>query len=308
MFLSLLLLIIFIPIQKIFQDTAGLGQKVPIVTATKDTFNTHLIYEETFEGNSYFPLTGNTINKTHAIENCATDWALSRVTDPVFQGHKACRFETRKDQELVGAAERIRSEVTIIKADEDERFTPDMWYSFSVLFPSKEFKYNEKRDCFNQWFEDGSRETTLRTEKDRAYLEVAPPLDSPLMMRYDLFSSRSGTKGNIDSFDIIPKDQWHEFVFHFIHSKGEDGLIEVWRDGVKIHRITGRNMHLKYPKWKIGLYSSIRKYTLDSKAIYFDNIRVGNASATFADMTSISKSSQTSSTSSSASSTPNQNH
>lgn len=265
----------------------------------------NLIYQETFEGSTFFPLSGTSLNKTHNIENCYyetnnTDqslaWTLGTVTNPLFQGTKSVRFEIRKDQPRVGSGQRVRSEVTIIKGSEDSRFTKDIWYSFSILFPSTGMEYDDTRDCINQWYEDGSDETTIRVEKGKAFLEVTPAEGSSTLKKYDLFTASQGTSGNVTTstsglsgFTNMEKDKWHEFSFHFIHSKSSDGLIEVYRDGVKIHHITGRNMHLMYPKWKVGLYKSSfldGSSSRYSRVVYFDNIRVGKSSATLADMTS----------------------
>jgi Polysaccharide lyase/Bacterial Ig domain len=251
--------------------------------------NPNLIYEETFEGSSYFPITGTTLNKTHAIENCnnnstvtpATyDWTLGRRTSPVFQQSNSVRFEIRKGQPLVKSG--TRSEVTIIKGTEDSRFTPEIWYSFAMLIPT-EGGENDRRVSINQWFEDGSKETTLRTENGKCYLETASTIPTK---RYDIFSTAVTSDETSASFANHPRDKWTEVVFHFIHSMGSDGLIEIFRDGVKIHTINGPNMHLELPKWKLGLYGAMDKSTLDSKVIYFDNIRVGKATATLADMSS----------------------
>ncbi|WP_164891131.1 heparin lyase I family protein [Botryobacter ruber] len=258
--------------------------------STNAATTANLLYEETFEGSSYFPLSGSTLNKTHNVENCETDWTLSSVSSPVFQGSKAARFEIRQGQPLVGSGEKIRSEVTIIKGTEDSRFTKDIWYSFAVYFPSVGFEYDDERDCLNQWYEDGSDETTIRAEKDKVFLEVTPKEGSSSLMKYDLFGSNSGSSSSaLSTFNNIPKNQWNEFTFHFIHSEGSDGLIEVFRNGVKIHHITGRNMHLEYPKWKLGLYKSSfldGSSKHQSRVVYFDNIRVGKTAATLVDMVS----------------------
>jgi hypothetical protein len=254
---------------------------VPLSTATVSS--TGLLYEEFCEGTTLFPT-------AHAIENCATDWTLSYVNNPVFKGSKSARFEIRNDQTLVGSGKKIRSEVTTVKGTEDTRFTKEMWYSYALYFPSTGMEYDATRDCISQWYEDGSDETTIRTEKDKVYLEVTPPSGSSTLKKYDLFNPSLSTSGaSFSSFVSIPKDTWHEFVFHIIHSTGSDGLIEVWRDGVKIHNIVGRNMHLQYPKWKIGLYKasfldkSSERY---SRVLFIDNVRVGNSSASYAAMTS----------------------
>jgi hypothetical protein len=249
--------------------------------------NSNLFINEDMEGSKPFTTFGG------GIENCLTDWTFSFPAQ-AFEGNKSVRFEIRKDQPLVGSSKRVRSEVTIVRGTEYPGFTKEAWYSFAIYFPSVGFEADDTRDCINQWFEDGSDETTIRAEKDKAFLEVTPAEGSTTLYKYDLFNPSINNPHGVAtdgpaSFQKISKDKWHEFVFHFVHSTGADGLIEVWRDGKKIHNITGRNMHLKLPKWKIGLYKSSflnKTSTRDSRVLYFDNVRVGGANATFADMSS----------------------
>jgi len=273
--------------------------------------NAQLVYEETFEGARYFnlaaPLTPKPTARPHGLENCMPDdtadgsfcsWSLSRVTDSVFRGTKAGRIEVRRDQPLVGGAQRIRSEITIIKHPDEPDMKRNMWYSFAVMFPAGGIDYGTFRDAFNQWFQDGSRETTIRMEKSKLYLEVTPPAGTANYAQYDLYSTavNPAPPRNVSGFTLIPVNEWHEFVFHIIHSNGPDGLIEVWRDGVKIHTINGRNNHEvpdpddALPKWKIGWYSSDlddgTPLTVYNRIAYVDNIRVGDSTSTIMNMIS----------------------
>lgn len=262
---------------------------ISIESMASNLLRPNLIFEETFEGASFFPIRGGDSNMVSSVENCGTNWTLSRVTSPVFQDSQSVRFEIRDDQPLVGSGDKVRSESTIIRGADDPRFTPEMWYSFAVLFPSTGLEFDKTRDCFSQWYENGGDETTLRIEMDRAYLEVCPPEGSTIMKQYDLFSPGFSGEGTPASFVPIPKDEWHEFVFHIKHATGDDGFIEVWRDGTKIHHITGRNIHQEMPKWKLGLYKIAfldESSPWDSRVIYFDNIRVGNAQSSVEEMSS----------------------
>lgn len=232
--------------------------------STSGSIPQRILYKEDCEGKIPFL-------SAEGIENSGLPYALQ------FEDGYA-RFEIRKDQPLVGSSKKVRSEVTIIKGD-DKRFTPKgMWYSYYVYFPSVGMEYDDTRDCITQWYEDGSDETTVRVEKGKVFLEVLPAKGSKVFTRYDLFSDKE-TKGSVTEFSDMEKDVWHTFTYHFVHSKGSDGLIEVWRDDVKIHNIPGRNMHLKYPKWKIGLYKASflnKSSERDYRVIRFDNIVVAN--------------------------------
>lgn len=281
------------------QDTSKSAQEVSLSSST--TLNANWVYRESFEGSTYFPLSGTDIDKTSSIENCnsgsiahgtAYDWTLATATNPVFENLKTSRFEIRKDQPLVGSSQRIRSEVVIIKGSTDSRFTPDFWYSFAIYFPSKGSEADPTHETINQWYEDGGDDCTIKTRNGKAYLEMIHPTTSSLN-RYDLFGGTNSapttsTSTVSSSFTSIPRDSWHTFVFHYIHSQSSDGLIEIWRDGVKIQTISGRNMHTStYPKWKLGIYKSdFANSTMYSRVLYFDDVRIGKKGSTVADMTS----------------------
>lgn len=197
------------------------------------------------------------------------DYALQFVTAPVFKGLKSARFEIREDQPLVHSGK--RAEIVIVKGANGD-ITKNTWYSFAVYFPAS-YAYDKEREVINQWYQNGSPATSLRTDEDRILLETGNTMS---------------TRKRIDLGPII-KEKWHTFVFHFIHSYGSDGLIELWINGTKVLTRTGGNMYNDVlPKWKIGLYKSAFKTLgasyVKSRVIYFDNIRVGNEKATYSEM------------------------
>jgi hypothetical protein len=218
-----------------------------------------LLFNETFEGEE--PFSG-----AHLIETGDWDYALQYVTNPVYRGNKSVRFEIREDQPLVKNGK--RAEVTIIKGLPGN----NMWYSFAVYFPSDGFARDSQREVINQWYQRGSPATSLRVRHDRLLLETG-------------FEKENRKQIDIG---IVTKDIWHEFVFHFIHSHGSDGLIEVWHNGKKIITRNGGNMYNDVlPKWKIGIYKAAFKYgtsDVTKRIVFFDNIKVGTELNTYNDM------------------------
>ncbi|WP_114777570.1 heparin lyase I family protein [Botryobacter ruber] len=223
---------------------------------------TGVIYSEDMEGTAPF-------SSAHSLE--VGDWphAMQFVTSPVFRDAKAVRQEIRDTDPLV--KDGYRSEVTIIKGENLPGI--DMWYSFAAYFPSDGFAFDSERDMINQWYQDGSPATSLRIQNDRFLLEAG---------------NESGKFDNRATTDLgeVTKDVWHTFVFHFIHSYGPDGLIEVWHNGTHILTRNGGNMYNNgiLPKWKIGIYKSAFKYgtsLIHHRVLYYDNIRVGNKDSKF---------------------------
>ncbi|MEI6946258.1 polysaccharide lyase [Paraflavisolibacter sp. H34] len=221
-----------------------------------------LLFEETMEN-------GRPFARASSLETGDWNYALQFVAQPVFQGKWAARFEIRDDQPLVKHGK--RSEVVVVKG-RDGQLGRNVWYSFAAYFPSEGYEYDTTREVINQWYQDGSPATSLRTQGDSFLLETGPTPES--RRRFGL-----GT---------IEKDRWHEFVFHFVHAHGDEGLIEVWHDGAKVLTHRGGNMYDDVlPKWKIGLYKAAFKRgtsLVHRRVVYFDNIKVGSERAVFRDM------------------------
>lgn len=218
-----------------------------------------ILYKEDFEGPTPF-------STVYSKEIGDWDYALQYVSSPVYQGSVSARFEIREDQPLI--ADGKRSEVVIVKESQG-LITKNTWYSFAVYFPADSFVLDHSHDVISQWIKDGSP-TRLLTEDDRFLLDVG------------------NMKGNKEQIfiDDVTKNTWHQFVFHFIHSPGSDGLIQVWHNGKrKINRLGG-NMYLEdLPKWKIGIKKSAYEVpgTADSKVrvVFFDNVKVTDENGSY---------------------------
>lgn len=264
-----------------------------------------LLVQETFENPRYCLISGGPLQEMHSRENCIPndtangspyDSTLIRVhrdTLPVFRGNRALQMTVWKGQPLVGTAQRYRSEIVAIKPSDSPGATfpanGNVWYSFAVLFPTNGSEYDPSvRTLINQWFEDANKDNTIKIDQGKVYFEATPNTGSTAQLRYDLFGQTitNPQSNNVGNMVPMPKDEWHEFVFHIKHHLTA-GFVDIYRDGKLIHQITGKTMHLMFPKWKMGVYSayldlSIRNY----RKIFFDNIRVADSTATLATMMS----------------------
>jgi hypothetical protein len=230
-------------------------------TDTIKPVTANLIYEETFEGDAPF-------STAYHKEVGDSDYALQIVDAPVYKGIKSARFEVRVDQPLI--ADGIRSEVSIVRGALGQ-IPKDVWYSFSVFFPSDGFTYDPTLDVINQWYQDGSS-TRLIVKGDKILLEVGSTFENKTTLELGLAN----------------RNKWHEFVFHFVHSHNDDGLVETWLGGKKVATYKGGNLYTDtLPKWKIGIYKHAFELgtSIETKrVVYFDNIRVGSSLATYRNM------------------------
>ncbi len=198
----------------------------------------------------------------------STSYGITAVTDPVFQGSKCARFELRSgDRETNGGT---RAELSFPPITSLNR-----WYSYAVYAPSAQYKYDEDDEVLSQWHQGGGETPALclRVRRDRLYIRIL---------------------GSWVDLGVFEKDKWQAYVMHVKHSSGSDGLIEFWRNGVKILNRSGANMYslrdddFHYPYLKMGIYksdwngSSTTETSL--RVLYYDDIKIGNEWATYEDM------------------------
>jgi hypothetical protein len=209
----------------------------------------------------------STLFGTYVKRHTATSYAITAVSNPVYQGVKSARFELRDSDPEVQSG--TRSEISFPDATNLNR-----WYSYALYAPSGQFKYDDDDDVITQWHQGGGLTPALcvRVRKDRIFMRVL------------------GTWIDLGAFE---KDVWRAYVMHVKHSAGSDGLIEIWRDGVKIMNRSGANAYkiegdIHNPNMKLGVYKSnwngSGTTSTNVRVLYFDDIRLGNENATYADM------------------------
>jgi hypothetical protein len=221
----------------------------------------NLIFEETFESNT-------SLSRVISLQT-STKHGFKIVESPVYSGSRSGRFELRNSDPMIHRGK--RAELFVVNRTTHK----DRWYSFAAYFPAEEYQYDSANELITQWHQGGSPPISLRIANNRFYLRVL----------------HAEKDGKWQTFDLAPvtKDVWHAFVFHITHSHGADALIEIWHNGKKVVNYTGRNHYeaRPMPYWKIGIYKAKWNHNTtdsDKRVVYFDNIKVGNEHATYADM------------------------
>ncbi|RDV16841.1 hypothetical protein DXT99_03415 [Pontibacter diazotrophicus] len=235
-----------------------------------------MLFTENFEGST--PFSGVYLEK-------AGSHSLEYVTSLAFQGSRSARFELRDSDAMVNSG--TRAEAMITKPSEHK----ERWYSFAVYFPSQEYAKDSKSEIISQWHQYpdehlgekwGNPANALLVGNDRFTMSI----------RHDANALTTSSVAKLYDLGSVAKDQWHEFVFHHIHSYGSDGLVEIWHNGKKVLEHKGGNMfnNAKLPHWKLGLYkwewNAGGTTDVSKRVLYFDNIRVGNQNAQLSEMSS----------------------
>ena len=220
----------------------------------------NIIWQENADGSSFL--------NTMCSKQTATSYGMTASSNQAFSGTRSARFELRDtDPENHDGT---RAEISFPVPT-----TNNFWYSYALYMPGAQYKDDKIDEVITQWHGGGgvTPAISLRVQSGHIYMRTMDDVKTDL--------------------GIVEKDKWHTYVYHIIHSSGSDGLIEIWKDGQKLVTRKGASMYaltgdFHLPNWKMGIYKSAwngtRTTATNLRVLYFDDIKYGSASATYADM------------------------
>jgi hypothetical protein len=212
------------------------------------------------------------------LNNSATYWAfqqsssgksVTRTAAYSRSGGFSTRYELNKTDAVVSGSKRSETG-RYTKSELNPKV--ERWYAASYYLPV-EFVSDPAAESVTQWH-------TTSTQY--------PPLSLWTQNGQWRLVQLGKTITILGNYD---KGKWTDMVFHVKWSSGTDGLIEIWKNGVKIMSKTGANVNAgiltgaymrtgiyKWP-WKSGTSSTTTK-----RVVYIDDVRIGNAGATYNDV------------------------
>ncbi|MEN9569470.1 MAG: hypothetical protein RL172_701 [Bacteroidota bacterium] len=230
----------------------------------------NLLFNYTTElSNSLTALTAYSTSYWNTLAKCCTH-SIQRSTAYSRSGSYATRYELNKTDADVASSKRTESN----RFSRDEKIPyVERWYGSSYYLPS-EFVSDNAPEILTQWHTTvgGNPPLALWTHKGQ--------------WKIVQFGTTSTVIGNYE------RNKWTDFVFHIKWSAGADGLIEIWKGGVKVFSKTGKNIYSgltygAYMKagiykwaWKSGTFTS----STTKRVVYIDDVRIGNAAATYNDV------------------------
>lgn len=192
-------------------------------------------------------------------------------------GNSAGRIEVRKNDPLIWGGTRA-------EYSQSWRSTKsEGWYGFSQYFPDS-YAPDPVPEIVGQWhdredtgeYAGRSPSNSLQVANDRFRWQLRWDAD-PIMA--------NGTSDGHIYIDLgpLPKNRWIDWVVHIKFSHTNEGVLEVWKDGVKV--IDRQNLPNSYndtnfPYMKIGIY----KWTwgdVNEKVMYWDEVRIGNENSSY---------------------------
>ncbi len=171
----------------------------------------------------------------------------------------------------------------------------ERWYGARIYVPKDWVSGSDSGgDTVMQWHGRISKE---KLEK------ASPPLAISILHDRWVVHQSSGTMDNIkrdtQTLDATAeKGRWVAWVIHVRWSSGNDGLVEIWKDGKQVFTAKGPNTFLTkpvtpyfktglyHPKWKTKNEEKFKKETttLTKRVIYTADVKIGSEKATYKDV------------------------
>jgi hypothetical protein len=211
------------------------------------------------------------------------DWTISGnapvLTKERFRaGSQAVKTHLRRDS--------YRSEIRLPGSTD---LGKEYWYGFSVLLASP-YPADRLNEFVAQWHsiaDDGE-------EHQNPVLGV--DIKNGRWLIWSAWNALQPTlKSNQQSvhIDVGPTqaDEWTDWVVRVKWSYGSDGLLEVWKNGVRVVNRTGPNCFndARGPYFKMGIYKSPWRDDgvvgdVQERLVYHDEMRMAGAGASYADV------------------------
>ena len=230
----------------------------------------NLMFNFTTEASNALSLFSYTSALNYGSLQKTASYSVQKTSAYARFGSYSTRYELRKTDPLVGSGKRSEA----LRYSKSEPVVKvERWYAASYYLPS-DYVPDAAPECITQWHTNiGSPPLAIWTQNGQLYV------------------TRFGNK--LFSLGAYTKNQWFDLVLHVKWSTTSDGLIEVWKNGAKVFTYNGANiltnatygayMRTGLYKWPWNPTSKIVSSTTQ-RVLYVDEVRIGNASATYYDV------------------------
>lgn len=208
-----------------------------------------------------------------------TPSSITRTTSPAKYGSYAAKIVLNKTDPDIWESK--RAEMTYV-AEKHGPVKSERWYGMSIFLPTS-YIADPCEEILFQW------KGVNKVSQD-GYSMSNPPLAMLTKNgRWQLNIKPKDKFTNIDLGTYEP-NKWTDWVFHIKWSYEDDGLLQIWKNGVLVLDRKGPNTYYdlvgnffkmgiyKYG-WKEGYYSNTTQRTA-----YFDEFKVGNENSSFNDV------------------------
>lgn len=207
--------------------------------------------------------------------------SITRSTDFARYGTHSAKFVINDDDPF--SAGSIRAELTDWPHMAQSSPIGERWYGMSIYLPPS-YVTDPCEELLFQWHGDGATSSGGESMNNPA---IAMHTVDGHWQWFQVF----GGKFNLGNYET---GVWTDIVVHIRFSPtgaaGENGLIEVWKNGILVHTYTGKNTYNdtvgNYHKIGIYKYGWPEGYptVTTTRTLYFDSVRIGNQTSSYAEV------------------------
>ncbi|PFW77406.1 hypothetical protein COL27_25440 [Bacillus sp. AFS075960] len=207
-----------------------------------------------------------------------------RVVDAphMMSNHKAVQFVVAHSQG------QFRSEI----AQPYEEGFHERWYTAQIYIPQDwMFDTDSGADIVMQWHAVLGSE---RVNRDFPELAIAVKGDRWSIQR--AFGPTTNIQRDFKTLDeVVQKGIWSSWIIHAKWSSGNNGLLQIWKDGKIVWEVQGPNAYatrartpylktgIYHPQWK-PKYGQTKPGPVKERKIFITDVKIGNEQATYQDM------------------------
>ncbi|MFG2195987.1 polysaccharide lyase [Streptomyces sp. NPDC048639] len=185
---------------------------------------------------------------------------VAKAPDPVRAGEYSSRFELRKDDPAINGG--TRSELS------GDFLDGEQWYGFSTYL--KDWDPDQASDIVTQWHQHWD-------------VGSSPPLSiNTRKGHWEISQNREDHQEQTD-LGAYETNKWTDWVIHVKWSSGDDGVLQIWKDGKPVEGFEDRKGPNTYNDdrgnyMKIGIYkwpwSQGKPSDTDRRVLFHDEVRV----------------------------------
>lgn len=207
---------------------------------------------------------------------CCPTRSAQVVTTPTRSGGHAVRFQLDRGDPIVAESSRTELVDTTAELADAER-----WYGFSVFLPSA------------AWPQPPDPSAEILAQWHHAANTGSPPLSLTSRNGKWEISQHWEQLGPNGRHTVVADQQvgrWTDWVFHIRWSESEEanGLVEVWKDGMRVFQQTGKNKYVDGAGtyFKFGIYkwdwtSNPARSNTNRRIVFHDELRIRDGSSSY---------------------------
>jgi len=227
----------------------------------------------------------NTGDVTKVAHRDFFDTNAQHVSDSVlYKGEKSVRFEVKSSNP---GDKGIRSEFAFASESNSER-----WYTLSI-YPPSTYLPDPEPEIVTQWHNvpdvnlgEQSLSPSLGLFVQNGHWNVHVLWDTARVTKQGHWMGSIGT-----DLGPVSLNTWTTWVFHIRFSYKNDGLVQIYKNGVKVYERKGPNdfNDAALPYWKVGIYKWVYRdhnpadHKRNQRVLFYSHIKEGDEKSTYND-------------------------